>query len=117
MRATAVSLALFSLASFASFTAQAQAYPVKPIRFIVPYAPGGATDAMGRVYAGKYQEAFGQPVVVENRAGAGGNIGEDYRASTDARIIPDRQRPQHLRPGTDDHSVTHLRMPKALHLT
>ena len=60
----------------------AQAYPVKPMRLIVPYAPGGATDAMGRVYAAKYQEAWGQPMVVENKPGAGGNIGAELVAKS-----------------------------------
>jgi tripartite-type tricarboxylate transporter receptor subunit TctC len=60
----------------------AQTYPSKPMRLIVPYAPGGATDAMARVYAAKYQEAWGQPMVVENRAGAGGNIGAELVAKS-----------------------------------
>ncbi len=62
--------------------AHAQSWPAKPIRFIVPYAAGGATDAMARVYAQKFQEAWGQPVVVENRAGAGGNIGAEVVAKS-----------------------------------
>ena len=66
----------------AALDASAQTYPNRPIRLIVPYAPGGATDAMARVYAQKYQEAWGQPMLVENRAGAGGNIGAEVAAKS-----------------------------------
>lgn len=63
--------------------AQAQsAYPVKPVRMIVAYAPGGATDAVARKLALSLTEAFGQQVVVENRPGASGNIGGDYVAKS-----------------------------------
>jgi len=55
----------------------AQPWPSRPIRVIVPYAAGGATDVFARLVAGKLQEQLGTPVVVENRAGAGGNIGAD----------------------------------------
>jgi tripartite-type tricarboxylate transporter receptor subunit TctC len=58
----------------------AQAYPTKPIRFIAPFAAGGALDTLTRTIAGRMQESWGQPVVVENRTGAGGNIGADLVA-------------------------------------
>src|SRR5688500_10619509 len=55
----------------------AQAYPSRPVRFIVPFPPGGATDIIARVLGQKMGEAWSQPVVVENRAGAAGAIGPD----------------------------------------
>ncbi|HTJ99058.1 MAG TPA: tripartite tricarboxylate transporter substrate binding protein [Bordetella sp.] len=55
-------------------------YPSKPLRFIVPYPPGGPLDTMARMLAEKVRGDLGQPVIVENRAGAGGNIGADLAA-------------------------------------
>ncbi len=57
------------------FAQAQQKFPVRPIRFVVPYSPGGGTDTMARVIAQKMGEHWGQPVVIENRTGAGGTIG------------------------------------------
>ena len=64
--------------------ALAQGYPSKPVRVIIPYPPGSTPDIVGRTAAGKLQEAMGQPFVVENRTGAGGNIGAEAVAKAPA---------------------------------
>ena len=70
-----VHAAVAGLIAVMSLPASGQAYPVKPIRLVVPYAAGGATDNYARVIGPKYAEAWGQQVIIENRPGAGGNIG------------------------------------------
>lgn len=67
-----------------SFAASAQNYPTKPIRLIVPYPPGGPTDLVGRSIGQKLTEAWGQPVVVENRAGAASAVGTEVAARSPA---------------------------------
>jgi len=80
--ATALAIGLaFALAS----TAHAQAWPYKPVRFIVPFPPGGATDISARLLGQKLAEFWGQSVVIENRGGAAGGVG----AAEAARAAPD----------------------------
>jgi len=62
--------------------AQQQAYPAKPVRIIVPFAPSGPNDILARIIGQKWTEAWAHPTVVENRGGAGGTIGIEYGAKT-----------------------------------
>ncbi|HZO01422.1 MAG TPA: tripartite tricarboxylate transporter substrate binding protein [Burkholderiales bacterium] len=74
---------LFFLAAVLSSAAWAQTYPSKPIKIIVPFTPGSATDVMARIVGERLNAAWGQPVVVENKAGAGGTIGIRDTARSD----------------------------------
>jgi len=76
----ALATGLSAAVALAPAAAQAAGYPAKPLRFIVPYPPGGPLDTMARLLAEKVRGSLGQPVIVENRAGAGGNIGADLIA-------------------------------------
>lgn len=76
---------LFVLGLYIAAAAQAQGWPAKPVRFVVPFPPGGATDVAARVVADKLTRALGQQFVVDNRAGASGAIG----ATEVARAAPD----------------------------
>src|SRR5712671_2730702 len=67
---------------FAAGSALAQGYPAKPIRYVVPFQPGGTTDILGRIVAAHLQEAWKQPVVVDNRPGAGGAVGAEMTAKS-----------------------------------
>ena len=67
---------------FAAGAACAQGWPAKPLRWIVPFPPGGSTDIAARAVGERVSQSIGQPVVVENRAGAGGNIGTELAAKS-----------------------------------
>jgi tripartite-type tricarboxylate transporter receptor subunit TctC len=80
-RALLAAMALFALA-FALPSAAQSAWPSKPIRIVVPFAAGGTTDILARAIAPELSKAFGQQFIVDNRAGAGGNVGADLVAKS-----------------------------------
>jgi tripartite-type tricarboxylate transporter receptor subunit TctC len=83
------SLAAAAALAFAASIASAQGYPAKPVRLVVPFAPGGTTDIVARVVAEKANAALGQTLVVENKAGGGGSIGalEVIKAPADGYVL------------------------------
>ena len=81
IRATALCL----LAALSALPALAQTWPAKPVRIVVPFAPGGTADTLGRLVAAKLADTFGQSFVIDNRGGAGGVIGSEQVA----RSAPD----------------------------
>jgi tripartite-type tricarboxylate transporter receptor subunit TctC len=76
---------LFFALLFAATAAAAQDWPSKPIRWVVPYPPGGGTDVIARIMQNRMSEGLGQPIVIENRGGAGGAVGTEVAA----RSAPD----------------------------
>jgi len=82
MTIRSAAMAALALALLGSADIHAQPYPSKPIRMIVPFAPGGPNDIIGRTVGQKLTETWGQTVVVENRGGAGGTIGVDAGAKS-----------------------------------
>jgi tripartite-type tricarboxylate transporter receptor subunit TctC len=84
MRFFAFALLVLLLPGLAQAQAAVQPYPAKPIRIIVPWAPGGSTDVLARLIGIKMSESWGQPVVVENKPGASGNIGSELVAKAPA---------------------------------
>lgn len=81
-RAHLVAMAMLLVWPMAALAAEVFPEPGKPIRFVVPYPPGGPTDLMARILAPELQKRLGATVVVENRAGAGGNVGTDAVAKS-----------------------------------
>src|SRR5258706_15086219 len=80
-----LAIAMLLLASPWAVPVDAQIYPSKPIRLIVPYAPGGGNDTLSRAIGQKLTQSLGQPLVVDNRPGSGGVIGADIVA----KAVPD----------------------------
>ncbi|MEO7726879.1 MAG: tripartite tricarboxylate transporter substrate-binding protein, partial [Burkholderiales bacterium] len=79
-RALAIVLALTSAGTIST---QAADFPVRPVRIVVPSTPGGALDILSRMLAQKLPQQWGQPLVIDNRAGAGGIIGSEIVAKSD----------------------------------
>src|SRR3954467_13898016 len=73
-------IALVLCSIFVSAAGAQEAYPSRPVRFILPFPPGGGTDILGRLIAERLSASLGQPVVTENRGGAGGNVGAEAAA-------------------------------------
>ena len=82
MRVATLAAAVLGLA--ASMPSVAQDYPNRPIRFIVPYPPGGGTDVVARIMNEALAESLGQPIIIDNKGGAAGNVGTDIAAKAAA---------------------------------
>jgi tripartite-type tricarboxylate transporter receptor subunit TctC len=74
---------VFALTAFAS-TLSAQPYPSRPVRIILLFTPGGSSDVLTRLVAHEMSESLGQSFIIENRTGAGGNVGAEYAAKSPA---------------------------------
>src|SRR5262245_47625319 len=76
----AIALAIVLAWPLSGFAAEPQSYPRRPVRVLMPFPPGGGTDVIGRILAQRWTRTFGQPFIVDNRAGAGGTIATDIVA-------------------------------------
>ena len=86
MRVRSVCCTVFiGLVSALAAVANAADYPVRPLRYIVGFAPGGINDILARIVGQKLNDAWGQPVIVDNRPGAGGNVGAELVARSPRR--------------------------------
>jgi tripartite-type tricarboxylate transporter receptor subunit TctC len=81
---TAAQVALLAVTALCGLHASAQNWPTKPVRIVVPFAPGGTTDILARAVAPELTKAFGQPFFVDNKGGAGGNLGAEIVAKSPA---------------------------------
>ncbi len=77
-------IGVLSIFAFAASASVAQQYPAKPVRMVIPIGPGSSMDITGRVLGQRMNENWHQPVIVDNRPGAGGNIGADVVAKAPA---------------------------------
>ena len=85
LRTLTAGVALLCAAGASVHAAAAESFPARPVRMIVPFPPGGGNDIVARIVASKLGETLGQPVVIDNRGGAGGTIGTELTA----KAVPD----------------------------
>src|SRR5690349_5208915 len=89
MKTSCLALLLLAFGSLQPAHAQTSKWPDKPVRVVVPFAPGGSTDIIARVLAARLSQELGQQFIIDNRAGAGGSIGTDIvvRANPDGYTL------------------------------
>ena len=79
---------VMSMLSVMALAQTAPGYPQKPVHMIIPFAPGGASDFAGRIISQRLSEALGQQIIIDNRAGASGNIGMEAVANVKLPMLP-----------------------------